>query len=39
MDYLTAETAVQIANYISQYSATEGWIVPSKAGSVKLITR
>ncbi|HUA34440.1 MAG TPA: DUF4410 domain-containing protein [Candidatus Binataceae bacterium] len=38
IDYLSGETAIQIANYISQYSANEGWIVPSKAGSVKLRT-
>jgi hypothetical protein len=38
IDYLSGETAVQISNYISQYSATEGWIVPNKAGSVKLVT-
>lgn len=38
IDYLSGETAVQIANYLSQYSANEGWIVPSKAGSVKLLS-
>ena len=38
IDYLSGETAVQIANYLSQYSADEGWIPLRKTGSVKLLT-
>ena len=38
IDYLSGETAIQIANYLSQYSAQEGWIPPGNAGSVKLLT-
>ena len=38
MDYLSGETAIQIANYLSQYSADQGWITRRRAGSVKLHT-
>jgi hypothetical protein len=36
MEYLAGKTAGQVANYLSQYSADEGWIPQSKAKSVKL---
>jgi Domain of unknown function (DUF4410) len=39
LDYLAGETADQVAAYLSQYSADEGWIPRSKARSVKLAAR
>ncbi len=36
IDYLAGKTADQMANYLSQYSADEGWIPLSKAKRVKL---
>ncbi len=36
LEYLAGETAVQLAAYLSQYSADEGWIPRSKAKPVKL---
>jgi len=38
MDVLAAKTGDQIARYLSQYSADQGWIPPSKAKSVNLVT-
>jgi hypothetical protein len=36
IDYLASETGDQVARYLSQYSAQEGWIPRSKAESVHL---
>jgi hypothetical protein len=36
IEYLSGKTAEQVANYLSQYSADNGWISRSKAKSVKL---
>ena len=36
MEYLAGKTADQVANYLSQYEADNGWIPRSKAKSVKL---
>jgi hypothetical protein len=36
MEYLANETSDQVARYLSQYSATEGWIPRSKAEKVHL---
>jgi hypothetical protein len=36
IEYLSGKTADQVANYLSQYSADNGWIPRSKAKSVKL---
>ena len=36
IEYLAGKTADQVANYLSQYSADNGWIPRSKAKSVKL---
>jgi len=38
MDVLAAQTGDQIARYLSQYSADQGWIPPSRAKSVNLAT-
>ena len=34
IDYLADETGSEVANYLSQYAAAEGWIVPRHAGRV-----
>jgi len=36
IEYLSGKTADQVANYLSQYSADNGWIPRSKAKRVKL---
>jgi hypothetical protein len=36
MQYLAGETSDQVARYMSQYAATEGWIPANKAERVKL---
>jgi hypothetical protein len=36
IDYLASQTSDQVARYLSQYAATEGWIPRSKAGKVHL---
>jgi hypothetical protein len=36
MEYLAGETSDQVARYLSQYSAQEGWIPRSKAAKVHL---
>ncbi len=36
IEYLAGKSADQVADYLSQYSADEGWIPRSKAKSVKL---
>ena len=35
IEYLVGKTADQVADYLSQYSADEGWIPRNKAKSVK----
>ena len=35
IEYLAGKTADQVADYLSQYSADEGWIARNKAKSVK----
>ncbi len=36
IEYLAGETSDQVARYFSQYAASEGWIPPSRAKSVRL---
>jgi hypothetical protein len=36
IDYLAGETGNEVARYLSQYAAAEGWIPPGKAKSVHL---
>lgn len=36
IEYLAGETSDQVARYLSQYAAAEGWIPRSKAKSVHL---
>ena len=36
VEYLAGETSDQVARYMSQYAASEGWIPKSKAKSVHL---
>lgn len=38
IDYLAGETSDQVARYLSQYAATEGWIPQSKAKRVHLVS-
>jgi hypothetical protein len=36
IDYLAARTGDEVARYLSQYAAREGWIPPARAQSVRL---
>ena len=39
VDRLASKTGDQVARYLSQYSATEGWIPKNRAKSVNLAAR